>query len=66
MCERSHMTPKIVAIGDNVVDCYPAHRLMFAGGNTLNVSVFAARSGATAGYVGAVADDIAGRHIRFR
>ena len=54
----------LVAFGDNVVDCYPDHSVMFPGGNTLNVSVFARRSGARASYVGAVGDDDAGRHIR--
>jgi fructoselysine 6-kinase len=57
------MTPKIVSVGDNVVDCYQAQGLMFAGGNTLNVSVFAARSGGTASYLGAISGDSAGRHI---
>ena len=56
--------PKIVAFGDNVVDCYADHDQMFPGGNALNHAVFAQRFGATAGYTGAVADDPAGRHIR--
>lgn len=64
MCERSHMTARIVSVGDNVVDCYLAQGLMFAGGNTLNVSVFAARSGVNASYLGAISDDAAGQHIR--
>lgn len=58
------MTLRIAAVGDNVVDCYLAQGLMFAGGNTVNVSVFAAQTGATTSYVGAVSGDAAGRHIR--
>lgn len=56
--------PAIVAFGDNVVDCYDDRGQMFPGGNAVNHAVFAQRFGATASYVGAVADDPAGRHIR--
>jgi len=55
---------RILAFGDNVVDCYSDAAVMFPGGNCLNHAVFAARAGAQAAYVGAVADDAAGRHIR--
>src|SRR5882724_8656618 len=54
----------IVAVGDNVVDCYPALGRMFPGGNCLNVAVFARRAGARAAYVGAVAADEAGDTVR--
>lgn len=54
----------VVSFGDNVVDCYEDHGLMFPGGNALNVSVFANRFGASASYVGAVGDDPAGHHVR--
>ncbi|MCU1635750.1 MAG: ribokinaselike protein [Cryobacterium sp.] len=54
----------IVAVGDNVVDCYPALHMMFPGGNSLNVSVFARRAGAAATYIGSIAPDAAGDHIR--
>ena len=37
---------RIVAVGDNVVDCYMAQGRMFPGGNCLNVSVFARLFGA--------------------
>lgn len=57
------MTIRIAGMGDNVVDCYTAAGLMFPGGNTLNVSVFAARAGAESAYFGQVADDRAGVHI---
>ena len=54
---------KIVAIGDNVVDCYAAHGEMYPGGNCLNVSVYARRFGAASAYVGAIGPDAAGRAI---
>jgi fructoselysine 6-kinase len=55
--------PRIVTAGDNVVDCYPELGTMFPGGNTLNVSVFAARFGASAAYLGQIAADAAGEAI---
>jgi fructoselysine 6-kinase len=55
---------KIVAIGDNVVDCYAARGEMYPGGNCLNVSVHACRFGAETAYVGAIGPDAAGRAIR--
>lgn len=54
----------IAAFGDNVVDCYLSRGMMFPGGNALNVACFARTAGATATYIGAIADDPAGRHIR--
>lgn len=56
--------PRILAFGDNVVDCYRDERLMFPGGNCVNHAVFASRAGAETAYVGAVCDDAAGRLIR--
>jgi len=56
--------PRILAFGDNVVDCYRDERLMFPGGNCVNHAVFARRAGAETAYVGAVCDDAAGRLIR--
>jgi fructoselysine 6-kinase len=53
----------IVAVGDNVVDCYEAPAQMFPGGNSLNVSVFAQRAGAHASYIGVVGGDQAGTLI---
>lgn len=58
------MRPRIVAVGDNVVDCYPDSARMFPGGNCVNVSVFATRFGADGAYIGAVADDPAGNLLR--
>ena len=58
------MVSRIVAVGDNVVDCYPALERMFPGGNCINVSVFARRFGAASAYVGAIGGDLAGIAIR--
>jgi fructoselysine 6-kinase len=55
---------RIVAVGDNVVDCYMAQGRMFPGGNCLNVSVFARRFGAATSYIGAIGRDAAGDAIR--
>jgi fructoselysine 6-kinase len=55
--------PHIAAAGDNVVDCYREMDTMFPGGNTLNVSVFAARFGASSAYLGQIAADAAGDAI---
>jgi len=54
------VAPRIVAVGDNVVDCYRKHAVMFPGGNCVNVAAFASRFGAQSAYVGAVAADAAG------
>jgi len=60
----SQATPRIVAFGDNVVDCYRDRQQMFPGGNCVNHAVFARRFGAETAYAGAVSDDAAGRAIR--
>ncbi len=57
-------TPRVLTLGDNVVDCYPDLGLMFPGGNALNVAVHARRVGAESAYVGAVGTDAAGDLIR--
>lgn len=54
---------KIVAMGDNVVDCYLSRNTMFPGGNCLNVSVFIRRLGGEAAYLGAIGRDPAGKAI---
>jgi fructoselysine 6-kinase len=51
----------VIAIGDNVTDCYPAIGQVFPGGNAVNVAVAVARSGGSSGYVGVVGDDDRGR-----
>lgn len=55
---------RILAFGDNVVDCYRDQNVMFPGGNCVNHAVFARRAGAETAYVGAVCDDAAGRLVR--
>lgn len=62
--DKHNKRPWVVAFGDNVVDCYADRKEMYPGGNTLNLSVFVRRAGGCASYLGAVADDAAGRHIR--
>lgn len=54
----------ILTARDNVVDCYLDEGQMFAGGNALNVAVFARRAGARAAYAGTVGTDAAGALIR--
>jgi fructoselysine 6-kinase len=53
----------LVAVGDNVTDCYVDRGLMFPGGNSVNVSVHAARAGTPTAYVGVVGDDDRGRLV---
>ncbi len=54
---------RLVGVGDNVVDRYRHLGTMFPGGQAVNVAVFARRCGMEAAYVGAVGDDLAGRHV---
>ena len=54
---------KLAGVGDNVVDRYRDLGMMFPGGQALNVAVYAHRLGIDAGYVGALGDDRAGRHV---
>jgi sugar/nucleoside kinase (ribokinase family) len=56
--------PRVVTVGDNVVDCYPDLGLMFPGGNMVNVAVHLSRLGTPAAYVGAVGTDPAGDVVR--
>jgi fructoselysine 6-kinase len=58
------MNPQLLAVGDNVVDCYPDLGVMFPGGNTVNVAVHARRVGASSAYLGAVGTDAAGAVVR--
>lgn len=54
----------ILTARDNVVDCYLDEGQVFAGGNALNVAVFARRAGAKTAYAGTVGADAAGAFIR--
>jgi fructoselysine 6-kinase len=51
----------VIAIGDNVSDCYAAIGRVFPGGNAVNVAVAVARAGGSSGYIGVVGDDARGR-----
>jgi fructoselysine 6-kinase len=51
----------VIAIGDNISDCYLTIGQVFPGGNAVNVAVAVARSGGSSGYVGVVGDDARGR-----
>lgn len=52
---------KLVAIGDNCVDYYPATDKSFPGGNAVNVAVYYRRMGGEAAYIGAVGNDKFGK-----
>jgi sugar/nucleoside kinase (ribokinase family) len=58
------MSLDLLAVGDNVVDCYPDLGVMFPGGNTVNVAVHARRAGSASAYLGAVGTDAAGGLVR--
>jgi sugar/nucleoside kinase (ribokinase family) len=58
------MTPRLIAVGDNVVDCYPDLGVMFPGGNAVNVAVHVRRTGGAAAYVGVLGTDGAGDLLR--
>ena len=55
---------KILGIGDNVCDKYRSRKMMYPGGQALNVAVYASRLGAAAGYMGVFGDDAAAAHIQ--
>ena len=61
---KSATSPRLIAFGDNDVDCYETTGMMYPGGNALNVAVFARRAGADAAFIGAMGDDPAGDHMR--
>jgi fructoselysine 6-kinase len=58
------MMVSILTARDNVVDCYVEEGQVFAGGNAVNVAVFAQKAGAKAAYAGTVGTDAAGALIR--
>ncbi|WP_010281159.1 PfkB family carbohydrate kinase [Bacillus timonensis] len=56
---------KVIAIGDNVVDCYLDQGLYYPGGNAVNVAVNCKRSGAEeVGYIGVFATDDKAQHLK--
>jgi fructoselysine 6-kinase len=54
----------VVAVGDNISDCYVDLGQVFPGGNAVNVAVAAARAGGSSGYIGVVGDDDRGDLLR--
>lgn len=54
---------RLAGVGDNVVDRYRDLGTMFPGGQALNVAVYAHRFGIPSAYLGALGDDVAGRHV---
>lgn len=54
----------VVALGDNISDCYVDLGQVFPGGNAVNVAVAAARASGSSGYVGVVGDDDRGELLR--
>jgi hypothetical protein len=56
---------KLIAVGDNVVDCYLDQERFYPGGNAVNVAVNCARNGAErVAYIGVFGDDAAAEHIK--
>jgi fructoselysine 6-kinase len=51
----------VVAIGDNISDCYESVGEVFPGGNAVNVAVATARSGGASAYIGVVGEDARGQ-----
>ena len=51
---------RLIGVGDNTVDTYLHKRMMFPGGNALNVAVLAHRYGHPAAYLGWLGKDIRG------
>lgn len=57
---------RMLAIGDNVADCYLDEGLYYPGGNAVNVAVGCKRSGfAEVAYIGVFGDDPEARHIQW-
>ena len=55
---------KLIAIGDNVCDCYIDENIFFPGGNCVNVAVHAKRCGAQAvNYTGVFGNDFMADYI---
>lgn len=55
---------RILGIGDNVSDQYVQRRMMYPGGQALNVAAFARMQGAQAGFLGAFGNDAPADHIQ--
>lgn len=55
---------RLVGYGDNVIDSFIDRRIDYPGGNSINVTVFAAQRGADAAYMGTFGSDRHGEYIR--
>jgi fructoselysine 6-kinase len=56
---------KLIAVGDNVTDCYLDEKVFYPGGNAVNVAVNCKRNGAEeAAYLGVFGSDVNARHIQ--
>ena len=56
---------KLIAIGDNVTDCYIDEKIYFPGGNALNVAVNCKKNGAErVNYIGIFGDDERAEYIK--
>ncbi len=56
---------KMIAVGDNVVDCYLEEQQFYPGGNAINVAVNAKRRGMEAvSYIGIFGNDNKANHIK--
>lgn len=56
---------KLIAIGDNVVDCYVDEKMYYPGGNSLNVAVNCRKNGVEkVSYIGVFGDDDKAEHIK--
>ena len=56
---------QLIAVGDNVVDCYLDQGTFYPGGNAVNVAVNCARNGAQrVAYLGVFGDDAAAAHLK--
>ncbi len=53
---------KLIGIGDNNIDTYKTSGISYAGGNCVNVAVYASLNGYPSGYIGVVGPDELGRH----
>lgn len=56
---------RLIAVGDNVVDCYLDEGLYYPGGNAVNVAVGCKRSGGDAAYLGVFGNDEEAKHIKW-
>ena len=59
----ARLLPRVVGIGDNVVDDYVDRCTMYPGGNALNFSIYAHLLGCDSAYIGVFGTDDAGRHV---